>query len=105
MFENGQRPLFKGATRVPRLAGVPRTVALVIFMISATLFMTLHLWSLLVFAVMWSIAAALTKYDDRMFRILSLWLQTKFRNAHDTPFKQWSGSSYSPVDYKKKELK
>ena len=65
MFENGQRPLFKGATRVPRLAGVPRTVALVIFMISATLFMTLHMWSLLVFAVLWSIAAALTKYDDR----------------------------------------
>ncbi|WP_407210731.1 VirB3 family type IV secretion system protein [Enterobacter cloacae] len=32
----------------------------------------------LVFAVLWSIAAALTKYDDRMFRILSLWLQTKF---------------------------
>ncbi len=40
-------------------------------------------------------AARLTKYDDRMFRILSLWLQTKFRNAHDTPFKvQWSGSLF-----------
>lgn len=47
MFVNGQRPLFKGATRVPRIGGVPRPVALVIFMISATLFMTLHLWSLL----------------------------------------------------------
>ncbi|STL58813.1 type IV secretion system protein VirB3 [Escherichia coli] len=102
MFENGQRPLFKGATRVPRLAGVPRTVALVIFMISATLFMTLHMWSLLVFAVLWSIAAALTKYDDRMFRILSLWLQTKFRNAHDTPFKQWSGFKLFPCGLQEK---
>lgn len=105
MFVQGKKPLFKGVTRVAKIGWIPRNVALIIFMISATLFMTLHFWSLLVFVVLWSIAAALTKYDDRIFRIIGLWWQTKFSNYQDSPFKSWGGSSYSPVSYKKKRLK
>lgn len=105
MFVDGQRPLFKGATRVARAIGIPRTVALIIFMFSSALFMIIHAWALLIFGLSWVISAALTKYDDRMFRIIWLWLQTKFINSYDSPFKQWGGSSYSPVDYKRKDLK
>lgn len=46
MFVDGKRPLFKGATRLPRALGVPRNVAMMIFMISASLFMIIHMWGL-----------------------------------------------------------
>ena len=105
MFVDGKRQLFKGATRLPRALGVPRNVAMMIFMISASLFMIIHMWAILVFVFLWIPSAALTKYDDRMFRIMGLWLKTKFSNWFDSPFKQWGGSSYSSVDYKRKGLK
>jgi type IV secretion system protein VirB3 len=105
MSLRGRMPLFKGAARVPRALGIPRTVCLLIFMFSAALFMIIHLWALLILAFLWIICKALTKYDDRMFRIIGLWLQTKFSNSFDSKFKQWGGSSYSPVDYKRKDLK
>ncbi|EBW7114467.1 type IV secretion system protein VirB3 [Salmonella enterica subsp. enterica serovar Telelkebir] len=105
MFVNGKRPLFKGATRITRAIGLPRNIALLVFMISTSLFMLIHMWALFIFAFLWVTCAALTKYDDRMFRIIGLWLQTKFSNSFDSPFKQWGGSSYSPVDYKRKDLK
>nr|WP_011407154.1 MULTISPECIES: VirB3 family type IV secretion system protein [Enterobacteriaceae]ABG33811.1 TraA [Escherichia coli]AGC23397.1 TraA [Klebsiella pneumoniae] len=76
MFVDGKRPLFKGATRLPRALGVPRNVAMMIFMISASLFMIIHMWAILVFVFLWIPSAALTKYDDRMFRIMGLWLKT-----------------------------
>lgn len=47
MFVDGKRPLFKGATRLPRALGVPRNVAMMIFMISASLFMIIHMWAIL----------------------------------------------------------
>lgn len=105
MFVDGKRPLFKGATRLPRAIGLPRDVAMMIFMASASLFMIIHLWAILVFVFLWIPSAALTKYDDRMFRIMGLWLKTKFSNWFDSPFKQWGGSSYSTADYKRKDLK
>ncbi len=46
MFVDGKRPLFKGATRLPRALGVPRNVAMMIFMISASLFMIIHMWAI-----------------------------------------------------------
>ncbi|WP_258962120.1 type IV secretion system protein VirB3 [Klebsiella pneumoniae] len=104
-LNNAKRALFKGATRLPRALGVPRNVAMMIFMISASLFMIIHMWAILVFVFLWIPSAALTKYDDRMFRIMGLWLKTKFSNWFDSPFKQWGGSSYSSVDYKRKGLK
>ncbi|HBC0478941.1 VirB3 family type IV secretion system protein, partial [Klebsiella pneumoniae] len=53
MFVDGKRPLFKGATRLPRALGVPRNVAMMIFMISASLFMIIHMWAILVFVFLW----------------------------------------------------
>lgn len=102
--------VYKGARRLPTIAGVPRTPAIIIFMISATSFMTLRLGALLVFAVLWTVAYSLCKYDDRMFRILWLWFITKGVNIirgnaqirrhgadMDSPFRHWKGSTYSPA--------
>jgi type IV secretion system protein VirB3 len=93
-------PLFKGATRVATWFLVPRDVFIVTFMFAASLFMAIHLWALLVFAILWLIEWGITKHDDRMFRIIWLWLKTKVRNMFESSFTRlWGGSSYSPVDY------
>ncbi|HDZ0697500.1 TPA: VirB3 family type IV secretion system protein [Klebsiella pneumoniae] len=39
---SGKYPLFKGATRLPTFAGVPRTVIIATFIFCATLFMTIQ---------------------------------------------------------------
>lgn len=101
---NGPKPLFKGATRVARVLGVPRSVALMIFMFSAAFFMLIHFWALMLMMLLWSLAAALTRYDDRMLNILSLWLKTKGLNSLQPVSKYWGGSTYSPVDYQRKDL-
>lgn len=103
MSLEGPKPLFKGATRVPRVMGVPRNAALMIFMLCAALFMVIHLWAIFLLIVLWTLAAALTRYDDRMLHILSLWLKTKGINTLEPSSKYWGGSTYSPVDYTRKE--
>ena len=105
MYEDGRYPLFKGAARLPRVAGIPRKPAIFILVVSMTSFLIVHAWAILVLIFLWVPAAALTKYDDRMFRIITLWFKTKFVNSYESPFKDWGGSSYSPVDYKRKGLK
>lgn len=102
MSLDGPKPLFKGATRVARIMGVPRSMALGIFMMNAALFMLIHLWALLLFALLWTTAAALTRYDDRMLHILALWLKTKGINSLEPTSKYWGGSTYSPANYNKK---
>lgn len=93
-------PLFKGATRVATWLLVPRNVFVLTFMFSASLFMMIHLWALLVFGALWLIEWGITKHDDRMFRIIGLWMKTKVRNMVESAFtRRWGGSSYSPVDY------
>src|SRR6266702_3789671 len=93
-------PLFKGATRVATWLLIPRNVFVLTFMFSASLFMLIHLWALLVFGGLWLIEWSITKYDDRMFRIIGLLLKTKVRNMYESAFTRvWGGSSYSPVDY------
>src|SRR5918912_4284445 len=73
-------PLFKGATRVPTIAGVPLipAVALVIAVASATVMLGVGWLALLVPG--WLLMAQVTRTDDRAFRILWLWAQTKFVN-------------------------
>ena len=93
-------PLFKGATRIPTWALVPRNVFVLTFMFAGSLFMVIHLWAVLVFGLLWLTEWGITKHDDRMFHILWLWLITKVRNMVESPFTRlWGGSSYSPVDY------
>ncbi|EIF32256.1 type IV secretory pathway, VirB3 component [Burkholderia sp. Ch1-1] len=93
-------PLFKGATRVPTWAFVPRDVFILTFMFSGALFMIIHFYAIAIFALLWLIEWAITKHDDRAFRIIWVWLKTKVRNRFDSRFTGlWGGSSYSPVDY------
>ncbi|MCC8616328.1 type IV secretion system protein VirB3 [Xanthomonas vesicatoria] len=97
---SGRFPLFKGATRLPTFAGVPRTVFLATFMACATLFLTIHMWAVALFALAWFIEFCVAKHDDRIFRVISLAIKTKGFNLINSPFtKKWGGSSYSPVDY------
>ncbi|KVE33105.1 type IV secretion system protein VirB3 [Burkholderia sp. TSV86] len=93
-------PLFKGATRVPTFLLIPRNMFIVILMGSACLFMVIKFYAIGVFALLWVITWAVTKYDDRMFRILWLWLITKVKNSFDSRFTNaLGGSTYAPVEY------
>jgi type IV secretion system protein VirB3 len=73
-------PLFKGATRVPTVAGVPLipAVVLVIAVASATVLFGFGWIALLVPG--WFLMAQVTRTDDRAFRSLALWAQTKLAN-------------------------
>lgn len=100
MNNSGKYPLFKGATRLPTLGSVPRTVILSTFIFCATLFMTIHMWAIALFAFLWFVEYCISKHDDRMFRVLWLAFTTKVVNMINSPFtKLWNGSSYSPTDY------
>ncbi|KAF1008131.1 MAG: VirB3 family type IV secretion system protein (plasmid) [Burkholderia sp.] len=100
---DGRFPLFKGATRLPTFAGVPRTVFLATFIFSASLFMTIHFYAVALFAFLWFVECCISKHDDRMFRILALAVRTKVLNWINSPFtSRWGGSTYSPVDYERK---
>ncbi len=101
---NYQRiPLFKGATRLPTFFGVPRMVFLGTLLICSSLFMFIHFYALGVFAILFSIEWMMCKHDDRIFRIIFLFIRTKFLSG--LKFKEgkrrWKGISYSPVCYKK----
>ncbi|EPR8095381.1 TPA: VirB3 family type IV secretion system protein [Pseudomonas aeruginosa] len=96
----GRHPLFKGATRLPTWAGVPRTIFLLTFMSCAALFPVVHFWAVGLFALLFAIEWCICRHDDRMFRIIGLAWQTKVTNKLESPFSSlWGGSSYSPRDY------
>ncbi|SAL78515.1 Type IV secretion system protein virB3 [Caballeronia terrestris] len=100
----GEFPLFKGATRLPTYAGIPRTPFLLIFMVCGALFMLIHFWTFLLFVLLWFVCFCITKHDDRMFRIIGLAFRTKVVNRIDSPFtKRWGGSSHSTVNYQVKK--
>jgi type IV secretion system protein VirB3 len=93
-------PLFKGATRVPTVAGVPLVpaVVLVVSVASATVMLGVGWLALLVPG--WLLMAQVTRTDDRAFRILWLWARTKLANRarltasfrfHDL----WGASTYA----------
>ncbi|BDG08637.1 type IV secretion system protein VirB3 [Anaeromyxobacter paludicola] len=73
-------PLFKGATRVPTVAGVPLVpaVILVVTVASATVLLGVGWLALLIPG--WLLMAQVTRTDDRAFRILWLCALTKLRN-------------------------
>lgn len=99
-----EAPLFKGATRLATVAGVPRTALLITFMVWGALFMGIHLWAVAGFALTWFIEFCITKHDDRMFRVIGLTAKTKIRNAIESPFKkQWGGSTYATKRYIKRD--
>lgn len=96
-------PLFKGATRVPTVAGVPLipAVVLVVGVASATVLLGVGWLALLVPG--WLLMAQVTRTDDRAFRILWLWAQTKLANRvrsalHGDLGALWGASSYASSD-------
>ena len=73
-------PLFKGATRVATVGGVPLIPLVVLVVGVASAGMVLGVWWLSLLVPGWLLMAQVTKSDDRAFRILWLWIQTKLAN-------------------------
>ncbi|MBW6533196.1 VirB3 family type IV secretion system protein [Sphingomonas sp. RRHST34] len=92
-------PLFKGATRVATFAGVPFMAFLYVCIFVASIAMLFSLWLWLLMIPFWIVMAAVTKHDDKAFRIWGLWFETKFRNRNKA---FWNGSTYSTARYRKK---
>lgn len=98
---SGRYTLFKGATRLPTLGGVPRTVMGVTLLACATLWLLIHFWAVVLFAVVYFIEWIISKNDDRIFRVVFLAFRTKVLERIRSPFtKVWGAASCSPVDYK-----
>ena len=96
-------PLFKGATRVATVAGVPLVplVTLVVVVTSAAVLLGVGWLALLVPG--WLLMAQVTRSDDRAFRILWLWMQTKLANRlrmlrFTGRDEFWGASTYSLSD-------
>ncbi|WP_336287514.1 type IV secretion system protein VirB3 [Bartonella sp. CB60] len=92
-------PLFKGATRVPTIWGVPMIPAISMVIGVASVAMTISIFLWIMAPPLWFIMAQITKNDDKAFRIWWLWIDTKLRNRNKS---FWGASSYSPSDYRKR---
>ena len=91
-------PLFKGATRLPTIAGVPIMPLLFMFVIVASMAMLFGVWWWFMVLPSWFIMAQITKNDDKAFRIWWLWGITCLRNGSTF----WGASTYSRSDYRKR---
>lgn len=100
MKEVAAYPLFKGATRVAMLAGVPMMPLMIMFIVVASVAMLFGLlwWALLLPA--WWVMRTISKHDDKAFRQWGLWFETKFRNRHKA---FWGGSTYALTKYRKRK--
>ncbi len=92
-------PLYKGATRQAVYLGVPLAPLIGMVMGVAILSLTLGLWWWGLLVPLWVLMAQLTRTDDRAFRILRLWLETKWLNRWRLrlgagPGDFWGASSY-----------
>lgn len=99
-MEESAFPLFKGCTRVPTVAGVPMMPLMFMVIGVAVLAMMVSLWCWLLLAPAWAVMAAVTKHDDKAFRILGLWVDTKLRNRNKS---FWGASTYSRTKYRKRK--
>ena len=96
-------PLFKGATRVATVGGV-QLVPLVVVVVGLTNFaMLFGIWWLALLLPAWLFMKQVTKADDRAFRILWLWMQTKLVNRFrfmrfSGPREFWDASTYATSD-------
>ncbi len=93
-------PLFKGATRVATVAGVPLIPLVVLVVGVASTAVLASVWWLALLVPGWLLVAQITKADDRAFRVLWLWMRTKLANrlrllGAGASGEFWSASSYS----------
>jgi type IV secretion system protein VirB3 len=93
-------PLFKGATRVPTIAGVPMIPLIFMFIGVAVVAMLVSMWWWGLLPPAWFVMAQITRHDDKAFRIWGLWFETKFRNRNKG---FWGASSYSTARYRKRK--
>jgi len=95
----GRFPLYKGATRVATMWGVPFLPLVAMVLAVAVLVMFFGFYWLALFVPGWVVMAQVTRTDDRAFRMLGLWAETKVRNrlrllgAAGGRF--WGASSYA----------
>ncbi|WP_208435405.1 type IV secretion system protein VirB3 [Bartonella phoceensis] len=92
-------PLFKGATRVPTIWGVPMMPLIIMAVSVAAVAMTINIFLWFIALPLWFIMAQITKNDDKAFRVWWLWIDSKFRNRNKS---FWGASSYSPSNYRKR---
>lgn len=83
---------------MPTFGGVPVVPLATAMILVAALATSVSLWLWLAAPPTWLTMAAITRTDDRAFRILGLWIETKVRNKHKA---FWRASSYAPMDYPK----
>lgn len=91
-------PLFKGATRAATKGGVPLPPLLFMLMFVGSVAILVSLWGLVLAPILWATMAAITRHDDRAFRIWGLWLETQARNRNK---RIWRASSYAPASYRR----
>ncbi len=96
-------PLFKGATRVPTIAGVPLVPAVVLVIGVASITVICGMWWFTLLAPGWGLMAQITRTDDRAFRIVSLWVQTRLANRFrwfllGGSGDYWGASTYALVE-------
>jgi len=95
-------PLFKGATRVATVAGVPLVPLVVLVVGVASAAEIFSVWLLALLVPGWVLMAQITRSDDRAFRILGLWIETKLANrlrtAGSGAGEFWGASTYSVSD-------
>jgi type IV secretion system protein VirB3 len=99
-------PLYKGATRVATYWGVPFVPLVGLVMGVGIAVMFLGLWWLGLLIPGWLLMREITKSDDRAYRILWLWAQTKLWNRLLTlrvgAGDFWGASTYSLSEQKTK---
>ena len=96
-------PLFKGATRVATVGGVPLIPLVVVVVGMTNLAMLFGIWWLGLLPPLWLLMKQVTKADDRAFRVLWLWMQTKLANRlrmmrFGRRGEFWGASTYASSD-------
>ncbi len=100
-------PLFKGATRVPTVAGVPLVPAVVLVIAVASATVIFGVWWLALLVPGWLLMAQVTRTDDRAFRIVWLWGVTRLANRlRWFPVggggEYWGASTYALTDVRRR---
>ncbi len=99
-------PLFKGATRVPTVAGVPLVPAVVLVISVASVTVVFGMWWLALLIPGWLLMAQITRTDDRAFRIVWLWMQTRLANRLRSVLlgggDLWGASSYALAETRRR---
>jgi type IV secretion system protein VirB3 len=95
-------PLFKGATRVATVGGVPLIPLVVLVVGVASVGVLFGVYWLALLLPGWLLMAQVTRSDDRAFRILWLWMQTRLASRLRTLWwsggEFWGASTYSLTD-------